>query len=76
VRNVFLSPQLWASLEEIYVTVCMATVRGTTYRRRSGSIIKEEKCSKINRCIEEATLADDVEQVRLMSNLRFNLNCQ
>lgn len=55
---------------------CTATVSGSTQRPRTAAEIKTTRCAKIEICMVTATLADNNDDVRILSNLRYNLNCQ
>lgn len=55
---------------------CISNVTGTLYRQRSPRDVRAEKCAKIDRCIENSSLTDNVDAVRVYSTLRFDLNCQ
>lgn len=57
-------------------TSCRAIVTGREYTRRPAREVKAEKCQRIEQCIETATLADTGDDVRILTNLRYNLNCQ
>lgn len=56
-------------------TKCEVIVQGKTFAKKNPNLVKQEKCDKIDQCIEDSTIDGNSDELNTLFNLKRNLSC-
>lgn len=56
-------------------TRCEIIVEGRTFTKKNNDVVRQEKCDKIDQCIEDSTIEGNSDELNTLLNLKRNLSC-
>lgn len=56
-------------------TKCEVIVQGKTFSKKNSDVVRQEKCEKIDQCIENSTIEGNNNELDTLFNLKRNLSC-